>query len=108
MYAISAITGDTIWDDIDSDGSDPDEANLQFELNTTTGLNTEDCNSGAYDITGTNVIHCWGARLMPGGVKSAPAVINGIVLVGTNQTSTGGSGGAVWALSTETGKDLDR
>lgn len=106
MYAISAVTGDTIWDDIDSDGTGPDEVNPQFELNTSTGLNTEDCNSAAYAISGTNVINCWGARLMPGGVKSSPAVINGIVLVGTNQTSAGGNGGAVWALSTRTGQDL--
>lgn len=85
MYALTAAEGYSIWDDVDSDGAGPDQANPEYNLT---------------DYTS------WGERKIPGGVKSAPALVDGIILVGANRTSTGGSGGSMWALDARTGRDL--
>lgn len=84
-WALTAAEGYSLWDNTDSDGIGPDQANPEYNL---------------VDYTSA------GVRKIPGGIKSAPAVVDGIMLVGANKTSTGGNGGSMWALETLTGRDL--
>ncbi len=85
MWALTAADGFSIWDCSDGDGAGPDEVNPY-------------CNDGNYSAAGV--------RLIPGGVKSAPAVGDGIIMVGANKTASGGKGGSMWTLDAKTGKDL--
>jgi len=92
VYALDGVDGFSIWDGVDSDGAgDADHVNPRLG----------DTNPGggpAYNALGT--------RLIPGGVKSAPAVVDGIIMVGANQTSLGGAGGSMWGLWWQDGHDL--
>ncbi len=86
MWALTAADGYSIWDCTDSDGAGPDRANPY-------------CNDGNYQADGLRYIPC--------GVKSAPALVDGIILVGANCTSGGGKGGgSMWALEARTGRSL--
>ncbi|MFQ5435863.1 MAG: PQQ-binding-like beta-propeller repeat protein, partial [Anaerolineae bacterium] len=93
VYALDAVDGFSIWDNIDSDGvlGTADKVNPHFN----------DTNPG-----GGPAFNAFGTRLSPGGVKSAPAVVDGIIMVGANQTSLGASGGSMWGLWWENGRDL--
>lgn len=84
IWAFTAAAGVPIWNCTDEDGPGPDQANPY-------------CNDGNYN---------GGLRRIPGGVKSAPAIVDGIIMVGANKTSTGGAGGSMWALEARTGRAL--
>ena len=85
IWAMTAATGVSIWDNADSDGAGPDQVNPEYDA---------------------SLYSAFGEYELPGGVKSAPAIASGVIMAGTNETSSGGKGGALWALDTRTGKDL--
>ncbi len=93
VYALDAVDGFSIWDNVDSDGAGTaDKVNPNF---------------GALNPGGGSAYNAFGVRLIPGGVKSAPAVVDGIVMVGANKTSLGaGNAGSMWGLWWETGRDM--
>ncbi len=89
IFAITAATGFSIWDPVDSDGPGPDLANPYW-------------NSSEYSPDGV--------RYIPGGVKSAPALVRGLLLVGANWSgdldTASSLGGSMWALNAFTGEGL--
>jgi outer membrane protein assembly factor BamB len=94
VWALDAVYGNSIWDSVDGDGAGPDRANPEFSTN-----------PSAYNASGV--------RLIPGGVKSSPALVDGIIIVGANCAAasncnvTGNNDyGSVWALDARTGRDL--
>jgi len=104
VYAIDAVCGYSTWDNVAVQNGDvvngvvctnsADQVNPHFN-------DTAPDGSRAFK-TNTN-----GARYIPGGVKSAPAVVDGIVMVGANQSSLGATNaGSMWGLWWENGRDL--
>ncbi len=94
IWALDAVYGNSIWDNADADGAGPDQANPEFSTN-----------PSAYNT--------YGVRLIPGGVKSSPALVDGMIIVGANCSAasdcnnTGNDEyGSVWALDARTGRDL--
>jgi outer membrane protein assembly factor BamB len=91
IWALDAVYGNSIWDGTDSDGAGPDRANPEFASN-----------PSFYNPT-------YGTRYISGGVKSSPAIVDGVIIVGTNcifNSDCSVNGGSVVALDTRTGRDL--
>ena len=91
IWALDAVYGNSIWDGTDSDGAGPDRANPEFASN-----------PSFYNPT-------YGTRYISGGVKSSPAIVDGVIIVGANcifNSDCSVNGGSVVALDTRTGRDL--
>lgn len=106
IWALEAVSGNSIWDNNDNDGNGPDNANPEFTSSPSNYGPVDSTNKTGYGLLCPAAGSRCGVRLIPGGVKSSPALVDGIIIVGANQTSNGGAGGSVWALDARTGRDL--